>query len=202
VDESPPTLTGKPDVRGAPRLSRPSRQFEGSVVAGSSTEAKDEFLHGEVGGIARRLYGIASAEGHHERSSEGERDALQRLEVRVRGAALDPALDHPPEPSHLRELSARQTAAFSQLLHLAADPRPLLARPSVGFDGDLRSSDARHDRHMFIRRASRGLTCVPEVPATSVGTGTARDAHAVCVERGNRSVEAGAQLLDGSKRPE
>jgi hypothetical protein len=110
-----------------------------------------------VPGVAGYLIGIAAAEVDHEWSAEGERDSLERLEIRIVDSALDAALDHPAEAGEPGEFGAGQAAPLAQLLNLGADPRPLLTRAAFRFDDDPGSSDARHDRHMFLSGASPAL---------------------------------------------
>jgi hypothetical protein len=109
-------------------------------------------------GVARQLIWIAPTEVDHDWSTNRESDPLERLEVRIDDSPLDSALDHPTEASASGELGAGQAAPLAQLLDLATDPCPLLTSPTIGFNRDLRSPDARDDRHMFLPGASPALT--------------------------------------------
>ena len=109
-------------------------------------------------GVGREFLRIPPTERHDQGSPERQGDALERIEVRVGDAALDPTLDHPAESGPSGEHRSRQPAPLTQSLDFRPDPGPQFPAETIGLDRQLRSSDPRHDRYMFIRGASPPLT--------------------------------------------
>jgi hypothetical protein len=110
-----------------------------------------------VAGIRCRLQGITTAERHHERPTEGDRDPLQGIEVGRPDAALDPAFDHPSEPGPCREFDPGPATPFPDRLDLGADAGLLLTAAAFRLERQSGSSDTGHDRVMFIRGPSLPL---------------------------------------------
>jgi hypothetical protein len=98
-------------------------------------------------------------ERHEQRAAQRDTDSLKDLEVEVRCASFDPALDHPADPRSSRKLRPGPPAALAHSVDLDTDPSPLFLVASSRVDRELRTSDPGHDRHMFIPTASPVLTC-------------------------------------------
>jgi hypothetical protein len=171
----------KPDVGRSPLIDGLRRELEATGVPGGSSDPKHQLLQGEVAGISGLVRRTAATEGDDERSTKRDRDPLKRLEVGVPDAALDPTLDHPADARPPGELGSRQASSLAVALDLRTDSPVKLADEALGLDRECWSSDARHDRHMFIPGSSPRLTRA----AATAGARTGRAMATLCARRGH-----------------
>jgi hypothetical protein len=119
-------------------------------------------------GVRGQILGVAPTEGDDQRATKGQCNSLQGFEVRIRNTPFDSAFDHAAKSGALRKFRSRQLTPLAKGLDLCADPCPLFAGAALSLDGQSRTPDTRHDRHMFICRASPPLiplsTRSPERP--------------------------------------
>ena len=114
-------------------------------------------------GVRCRFGRVPPAEGHHEGSIECDRDAQQGTEVRIARPTLDPALDHSTKSGSLGKRDPGPAATLTHGPDLGTDASLKVAHSVVEIDGPLRSSDARHDRVMFIHGPSLAISCDAKV---------------------------------------
>ena len=103
-----------------------------------------------MAGVRRRLQGVLSAKRHDKRSIEGKGDPLQRIEVGVSDSPLDSTLDHTAEAGSHGQFDPCPAATLAHRLDLGTDAGLEIAVPAMEIDRALGSSDAGHDRAMFI----------------------------------------------------
>jgi len=144
-------------------------------------------LYREVAGICRWLRGVTAAEGHDQGPIERDRDPLQGIEIRRTNPTLDPAFDHPSEACPRRKFDARPAATLTDRLDLRTDPCLLFPAAALGLDCKRGSSDAGHDRPMFIRRASLAISCGKALAGARAGPLAHAVAHGVCLMRRNEA---------------
>ena len=159
LDQPAAGVRSQTDIGRTPWLGRARWQLERARVADRAPEPEHELLDSEMPGVRRWLRRVTSTEGHDQRPIEREGDALEGIEVRIADAPLDPTLDHATEAGSLSQLGASPTATFAHRLDLGPDASEQLAVAAVQVKGALRSSDARHDRAMFIHGPSRAISC-------------------------------------------
>jgi hypothetical protein len=158
LDQDHPMFGGtrEPDIHRSPGFVRARRELEGPGVARPSTDSEHQFLDREVTGVRWSLEEVPPKRDQ-ERAIHRDGDPLKDVDVEVRGAPLDPALDHAADPGPASQLGARPPATFAHRSDLTADPDPLFIVSPPRLDRELGASDTGHDRYMFIPRASPPL---------------------------------------------
>lgn len=157
MDEPAVGVRSQADISGTPRLGGAGGQLERARVASCTSESQHEFLDGQVPGVRRCLRRVAASEGHDQWPIERDREALQRVQVRIADAPFDPAFDHASEAGPPSQLDPGPPSSLPHCLDLGPEVREQLAVATVQVQGSLRTSDARHDRAMFNHGPSLAL---------------------------------------------